>query len=117
MARTLIPVKPMSRRVPVVPVATISDATNDMYFVNDGATWLEVGNVNAAGRDFTIETPYQVDLDLPVNDRTFTVPGLTTVPVRVGPWPREIYGETVFVTMPALTGTDLRFYAYSLLIV
>jgi hypothetical protein len=116
VARTLIPVKAMNRRALVVPVPTISDATNDMYFVNDGATWLEVGNVNAAGRDFTIETPYQVDLDLVIADRIFTVPGLTTVPVLVGPWPREIYGETVFVTMPALTGTDLRFYAYSLLI-
>jgi hypothetical protein len=115
VARTFIPVVPMSRRVLVVPAATVSDATNDMVFVNDGATWLEVGNVNAAGRDFTIETPYQVDVDLAVGDRLFTVPGLTTVPVRVGPWPRDIYGDTVFVTMPALTGTDLRFYAYSLL--
>ncbi len=117
MPRTIIPVQAMNRRVLVVPVPVISDAPNDMYFVNDGATWLEVGNVNAATRQFTIETPYMVDLDLNIDDRTFTVPGTTTVPVKVGPWPREIYGETVFVTIPPASGTDLRFYAFSLLIV
>lgn len=116
MPRTLIPVQQMSRRTLIVPVPINSDPTNDMYFVNDGATWLEVGNVHATlARSFTIETPYNVDLDLSVADRTFSIPALTTVPQKVGPWPREIYGETVFVTMDAAVGTDLRFYAYSML--
>lgn len=116
MPRTLIPVLPMNRRALVVPIPTTSDPTNDMYFINDGATWLEVGNVHATlAQSFTIETPYNVDLDLSVADRTFSVPALTTVPQKVGPWPREIYGETVFVTMDAAVGTDLRFYAFSML--
>lgn len=116
MPRILIPVLPMNRRALVVPVSTTSDPTNDMYFINDGATWLEVGNVNGAlARSFTIETPGTVDLDLSVADRTFSVPALTTVPQKVGPWPREIYGETVFVTMDAAVGTDLWFYAFSML--
>lgn len=116
MARTIIPVQAMNRRVLVVPVPVNSDAANDMFFVNDGATWLEVGNVNGGvARAFTIESPYNVDLDLSVADRTFTIPAATTVPQKVGPWPREIYGETVFVTMDAAVGTDLRFYAFSML--
>lgn len=115
MARTPIPVKPLNRIVPVIPAPVVSDPTNDMFFVNDGATWLEVTNVNVGlARTFVIETPYQVD-QLPISDRTYSIPANTSVAQKVGPFPRGIYGETVFVTMDAAVGTDLRFGVYSML--
>jgi hypothetical protein len=115
MARIPIPVITMNRRALVTPVPVTSDAANDHFVVNDGATWLEIGNVAVGVMQFTVITPYLVDQDLGVDDRLFTVPGSTTVPVHVGPWPRSIYGETIFVDVPPATGTNLRFYAYSLL--
>lgn len=115
MARTPIPVKRLSRVTPVVPAPVNSDPTNDMFFVNDGATWLEVTNSNVGlARTFTVETPYTVDL-LPVSDRTYSIPANASVPQKVGPFPRDIYGETVFITMDAAVGADLHFGAYSML--
>lgn len=114
MARTQIPVTPMNRRA-YVPNATevIADPTNQMFLVNDGATWIEVRNSNGgAVRSFTVQEIEVIDLDLPVPDRTFPVPASDRG--KVGPWPREMYGETIFIDIP-VAQTDLRFTAYSML--
>lgn len=116
MARTQIPVKAMDRRTFVLDQAeSPADPTNGMFVINDGATWLEVRNTNAAARTFTVVEPGVVDQDLPIGDRTYTVPGTGTTPAgRTGAFPRSLYGETLLIDIP-VGQTDLRFTAYSLL--
>jgi hypothetical protein len=115
MARTIIPVTSMNRRA-TVPNATETNAdpVNNMFIVNDGATWIEVRNNNGAvSRSFTVEEPNLVDGDLLIADRTYTLTPSQTV--KVGPFPRSLYGETLLIDIP-VGQTDLRFTAYSLLV-
>lgn len=111
MARVEVPVRPVVRTAFVSNAAEVTaDATNDHFVVNDGGTWVEARNTNAASRTFDVQVPTIVDGTQTVASRTYTVPGLGSG--KAGPFPREVYGETLLVDVAT---ADLRFTAYTLL--
>lgn len=111
MPRVQIPVSTVDRTFFRSNAAEVAaDAANDHYVINDGGTFLEVRNTNAASRTFDVHIVGNVD-DIPLTEvRTYTVPGVTTG--KTGVFPREDYGETLLVDVAT---ADLRFTAYTVL--
>lgn len=89
MARTLMNVTTLNRDG-LAPVAgTAVDTANGNYLVNDGSTWLEVNNSDAAVHTLTVHLATVVD-GQPVTDRTYSVAAGATL--MVGPFPTREYG-------------------------
>ena len=85
-----------------------------MVVINDGYTFLEVRNTNAANRTFDVHVDGNVD-DIPLAEiRTYTVngTGVGTATGKTGVFPRELYGQTLLIDV---ANADLRFTAYTLL--
>lgn len=115
MARVQIPVAYINRVTFTTNSAEVTgDATNDHYVLNDGGTFLEVRNTNAANRTFDVELAATVDVTQVPAVRTYTVQGtgVGTATGKTGIFPVELYGQTLLIDVAT---TDLRFTAYSLL--
>jgi hypothetical protein len=109
MARTGISSTRLSRvGVMALTPTTELDPVNGNYADNDGATLLHMENTAGAARDVTILIPTDVDMDLPVTSRTYTLSagqiGL------VGLFPRETYGGQLLVDVD---GADVMVIAVS----
>lgn len=115
MARVNIPVNTVDRTFFRINAAEVTgDAANDHVMINDGYTFLEVRNTNAASRTFDVHVDGNVD-DIPLTEiRTYTVPGTGagTATGKTGIFPRELYGSTLLIDVAT---ADLRFTAYTLL--
>jgi len=77
------------------PTPTVLDSVAGNYVLNDGATFLRLNNTALVARTVSVEVPEDVDANLPVTSRTFTLSagqvGMT------GIFPREIYGSQLLV--------------------
>lgn len=77
-------------RAGVAPVAgTATDTANGNYVVNDGSTWLEVENTDAAAHTLTISLSATVD-GQPVTARTYDMAAADKL--KIGPFSRRDYG-------------------------
>ena len=90
------------------PTATTLDNVNGNYVINDGSTFLELANASGGTRTVSVEVPEQVDQNLPVTSRTFTL--LNGQTGKTGIFPREIYGGQLLVDV---SGTGVTAVAYS----
>lgn len=115
MPRVNIPVNTVDRTFFRTNAAEVTgDPANDHVMINDGYTFLEVRNTNAANQTFDVHVDGNID-DIPLAEiRTYTVngTGVGTATGKTGIFPRELYGETLLIDVAT---TDLRFTAYTLL--
>ena len=91
MARTLIPTNTVVR-AGIAPALTAGDDANEMYFVNDGRTFLYVLNTGGAST-LTFITPGTVD-DQTIGDRAVVVAVHATQGMFIGPFPPNIYNQS-----------------------
>lgn len=92
----------------LAPTPTVLDNVNFNYVANDGATLLWLSNGSGSTRTVTVEVPGNVDVDLPVTSRTYSLSagqaGFT------GVFPRAIYGSQILVDV---SGATVSAIAYS----
>lgn len=113
MPRTLIPTNTVVR-AGIAPVLTAGDDANEMYFVNDGRTFLYVLDTANAVVNLVFVTPGTVDA-LAIGDRTVQVAVDTTEGMFIGPFPPSIYNQsdgTVHVNLD--DDTDVALEAFRL---
>ena len=91
MARTLIPTNTIVR-TGIAPALTAGDATDNMYFVNDGRTLLYVLNTGGAST-LTFITPGTVDAQT-IGDRDVAIGIDATEGMFIGPFPPSIYNQS-----------------------
>ncbi len=84
------------------------DNVNGSVVNNDGATFLELHNTSGSTRTVTVEVPGDVDEDLPVTGRVYTV--LAGATGKTGTFPRQTYGEQLLVDV---SGGSVNCVAYS----
>lgn len=112
MARVEIPVTRLSRyTLQAAATPTTGDATNGHVLPNDGATFFEFRNNGATQRTIEILVPDNVDTDLLVTARTYTLPASAT-DTKTGTFPVHIYGPQLMVDV---SHSDVRILAYSVL--
>jgi hypothetical protein len=110
MARSIIQFVRLTRvAFSVNPTATTLDNVNGNFSANDGGTFLELNNTAGATRTVSVEVPGDVDADLPVSSRTFTL--LAGQVGKTGVFPREVYGSQLLVDV---SGTGVTAVAYSI---
>ena len=90
-ARTLIPTNTIIR-TGVQPALTAGDETNEMYFVNDGRTFIYALNTATASA-LTFITPGTVDTNAIAN-RTVAIGIHADEGTFIGPFPPSIYNQT-----------------------
>ncbi len=90
MARTLIPLNKILR-AGVQPALTAGDDVNNMYFVNDGRTFLYVLNTGGAS-NLTFLTPNTVDTK-DIANRTVAVAVHATQGMFIGPFPPSVWNK------------------------
>lgn len=109
MARALIVTVQLTRTaLTLPPTATVLDSVNGNYCQNDGATFLWLSNGAGVTRTVSVEVPEDVDADLPVSSRTFTL--LAGQAGYTGIFPRQIYGSQLLVDV---SGATVSAVAYS----
>jgi hypothetical protein len=91
------------------PTPTTLDNVNGNFVLNDGATFLELTNSSGATRTVSVEIPEQVDQNLPVTSRTYTLSNGQVG--KVGIYSRERYGGQLLVDV---SGTGVTCVAYSI---
>lgn len=110
MARTAIQLIVLDRTVFTTNGAGANlDAVNGSVVSNDGATFLELHNTSGSTRTVTVEVPGDVDEDLPVTGRVYTV--LNGATGKTGTFPRQVYGEQLLVDV---SGSNVNAVAYSI---
>ena len=87
-------------------------AADDLSFINDGQTFLEIRNQGAAADTVTIITPATVE-GLAVADVAITVANDAT-PAHAGPFPPAIFNQPDGTVHVDVTTANCRFRAYSL---
>ena len=90
MARTLIPLNTIAR-AGIQPALTAGDDANEMYFVNDGRTFIYVLNTGGAS-NLTFITPGTVDTHAIAN-RTVAVAVHATGGMFIGPFPPSVWNN------------------------
>jgi len=90
MARTLIPLNTIVR-AGIQPALTAGDDASNMYFVNDGRTFIYVLNTGGAS-NLTFITPGTVDTKAIAN-RTVAVAIDGTEGMFIGPFPPSIWNN------------------------
>lgn len=109
MARGLIQFVRLTRTaITLTPTATTLDNVNGNYVANDGSTFLELNNASGGTRTVSVEVPEQVDQNLAVASRTYTL--LNGQVGKTGIFPREVYGSQILVDV---SGTGVTAVAYS----
>jgi hypothetical protein len=110
MARAIIQFVHLSRLAfSINPTATALDNVNGNFSANDGGTFLELNNTAGGTRTVSVEVPEDVDADLPVSSRTYTL--LAGQVGKTGVFPREVYGAQLLVDV---SGTGVTAVAYSI---
>lgn len=109
MARaSIVKVQLTRTQLTLAPTPTVLDSANGNYVQNDGSTLLWLSNGAGVTRTVSVEVPEDVDADLPVTARTYTLSagqaGYT------GIFPREIYGAQLLVDV---SGATVSAVAYS----
>lgn len=108
MARASITTVRLTRTAFTVdPTPTTLDSVNGNYAVNDGATFLQLTNGAVVSRDVTVLVPEDVDADLPVTPRTYTLSAGQTG--KTGIFPRETYGSQLLVDVSGASVTVIAF--------
>jgi hypothetical protein len=82
---------------------TTLDSVNGNYVANDGATFLELHNGAGSPRTVSVEVPGDVDSDLPVTSRQYTVAAGATG--KTAFFPRGVYGNQLIVDVSGGTVT------------
>lgn len=101
MARTALPAPTTVTRSGVTAVApTAMDAVNGNTLLNDGATYFDVTNSDAASHTLTIDITQQVDGSTPTA-KTFTI--AASVTKRFANFPVAIYGAVMQLNADAAT--------------
>lgn len=109
MARTAIQLIVLDRTVFTANGSgSTLDNVNGSVVNNDGATFLELHNGSGATRTVTVEVPGDVDQNLVVAGRTYTV--LAGATGKTGTFPRQNYGEQLLVDV---SGGSVTATAYS----
>ena len=90
MARTLIPLNTIVR-AGIQPALTAGDDAQEMYFVNDGRTFIYALNTGVAS-NLTFITPGTVDTKAIAN-RTVAVAVHATEGMFIGPFPPSIWNN------------------------
>lgn len=110
MARAAISVIHLTRMVFTVnPTGTTLSNTLGNYADNDGGTFLELNNASGGTRTVSVEVPANVDANLPVGSRTFT---LTNGQVgKTGIFPIDVYGAQLIVDV---SGTGVTATAFTI---
>ena len=90
MARTLIALNTIAR-AGVQPALTAGDDANEMYFVNDGRTFIYALNTGGAS-NLTFLTPGTVDTHAIAN-RTVAVAVDATEGMFIGPFPPSVWNN------------------------
>lgn len=90
------------------PVATTLDSVNGNFALNDGASFLELNNTALVSRTISVEVPEQVDQNLPVTSRTYTLNAGQVG--KTGIYPREVYGSQLLVDV---SGAGVQCVVYS----
>lgn len=114
MAVTTITPQAMDRAGLAVAFAaanTANTGADGSTFANDGRTYLHCKNTNGSPITVKVQIPRLVDGQA-VADKSIVVPA-TTGDVVAGPFPVEVYGESVRVTFSA-TPTNLTIAAVRL---
>jgi hypothetical protein len=84
------------------------DSVNGSTVLNDGATFLELHNTSGSTRTVSVEIPDDVDEDLTVSPRVYTVANGATG--KTAFFPRQTYGPQLLVDV---SGTGVTATAYS----
>ena len=94
-------------RAGLEPAYTGSLSTSNNYIVpNDGTVFLHFKKTNAVDATVTIVTTKTVD-GLAVADRTDTVPNTDADGLFVGPFPRDVYGNSLDVSFDDIDGLSM----------
>lgn len=110
MARAAIVFVRLDRHVFTAnPTPTTLDAVNGNFVLNDGATFFELTNGAGVPRTVSVEVPEQVDQNLPVTSRTYTLNAGQVG--KTGIYPREVYGSQLLVDV---SGASVTCVAYSI---
>lgn len=101
MARTAVPVTSLNRQTGVAPAnPAASDPTNGNVVPNDGRTWLELNNTDAASQTCTIHPARTVDGQAAAGVDHQLAAGAQ---LRVGPYPVDDYSGELAVNCTAAT--------------
>lgn len=90
------------------PTATTLDSVNGNYVLNDGATFLQLNNTSGTTKTVSVEVPEDVDQDLAVQSRTYSLNAGQVG--KTGIYPREVYGSQLLVDV---SGTGVTAVAFS----
>lgn len=109
MARASIELIRLDRTVFTVNgTGTTLDSVNGNFVLNDGATFLEFHNTSGSTRTVSVAVPGDVDEDLVVGSRTYTV--LNGQTGKTAFFPRQTYGGELLVDV---SGSAVSTVAYS----
>jgi hypothetical protein len=92
MARAPVTVTKVSHLTPVPMAAAVTDAANDMQFVNDGHTFVLVINTGASARIAQAVIIEAIDGVIPA-PIDYNIPAGPGLPVVLGPWDPQTYGS------------------------
>ncbi len=90
------------------PTPTTLDSVNGNFQLNDGASFLELDNTSGVTRIVSVEVPEDVDQNLPVTSRSYTLNAGQVG--KTGIYPREVYGSQLLVDVD---GAGVTAVAYS----
>lgn len=109
MARTPVAVTSLNRTAGVAPAAfAASDVANGNVVPNDGHTWIEVSNTDAASQTVTVTPARTVDGIAVVG---VAHPVAAGAQLRLGPYPTSDYSGQLEVNC---SNTNLKIAAYRL---
>lgn len=109
MARTAVPVAEINRNPGVAPTAPVAmDAANGNAVANNGHTWIEVSNGDAAQQTVTVHPIRTVDGQSVAGVAHLLAAGAGR---RLGPFPVEDYGASLEVDT---TSANVTIAAYRL---
>jgi hypothetical protein len=111
MAATAVPVVFAARTGVAKGAGTTYDDTNGHSMANNGRTVLLIEPVATAG-DLAFVIPANNFSDSQTTKRVVSVSASTNV--LVGPFPVEVYGNTLSFTKSTTAPTGTKFYAFSL---
>lgn len=98
MARTVLPVYPVSRftlSTDTLHPGIAMDVANGNVSGNDGYTYAVFTLSGGVARTVTVDVPAGFDLDLVVTDRTYPLPSNGVY--RAGVWPVSAYGSQLLL--------------------
>lgn len=94
MARKQVPVAGVNRFALTPDSAAVAgDATNGMFMLNDGATYIQMVSTSGSTQTVNVLVPAGADVNLGVGPRTYTL--TANAKGRTGFFPIGLYGATL----------------------